>query len=47
MKDKKILAGTKLDSSKILISVSELNDDIEINKYIEAAKNLSLIKIAH
>lgn len=46
MKDKKILAGTKIDDSKILVSVSELNDDSEIDKYIEAAKNLSLSKIA-
>ena len=47
MKSKKILAGTKIDNSKILVSVSELNDEIEINEYINAAKNLSLVKIAH
>lgn len=47
MKDKNILAGIKLDNSKILVSVSELNDEIEINEYVNAAKNLSLVKIAH
>ncbi len=47
MKDKNILAGCKLDNSKILVSVSELNDETEINEYINVAKNLSLTKIAH
>ena len=46
MKEKNILAGLKLDSERILVSVSELNDDIEIDEYINAAQNLSLIRIA-
>ena len=47
MKEKNILAGLKLDSERILVSVSELNDGIEIDEYINAAQNLSLIRIAH
>ena len=46
IKEKNILAGLKLDSERILVSVSELNDDIEIDEYINAAQNLSLIRIA-
>lgn len=46
MKDKKILAGVKIDNSKILVSVNELNDIEEIQKYVETAGNLSLSKIA-
>ena len=46
MKEKNILAGVKLDNSKILVSATELNDETEINKYIEASKNLTLTKIA-
>ncbi len=46
MKSKNILAGCKIDNSKILVSVSELNDEIEINEYVSAAKNLSPIRIA-
>jgi len=46
MKDKNILAGTKIDKSKVLVSVSELNDETEIEKYLNASKNLSLTKIA-
>ncbi len=47
MKEKNILAGLKLDDERILVSVSELNDDVEIDEYIKAAQNLSLIRIAH
>ena len=47
MKNKNILAGTKLNESQILVSVSELNDENEIISYVNAAKNLSLTKIAH
>ena len=46
MKDKNILAGSKIDNSKVLVSVSELNDEAEIDKYISIAKNLSLTRIA-
>ena len=46
MKDKNILAGTKIDNSRVLVSVTELNDEAEIDKYINASKNLSLTKIA-
>lgn len=45
MKEQGILAGIKLDESHILVSSTELNDDIEINEYIAKAKNLSLIRI--
>ena len=45
MKEKGILAGVKLDENHILVSVTELNDDIEINEYVSKAKNLSLIRI--
>ncbi len=46
MKEKNILAGSAIDSSKILVSVSELNDEKEIDCYVNASKNLSLAKIA-
>ncbi len=46
MKSKNILAGTKIDEKRILVGVSELNDDIEIDEYIKAAQKLSLIRIA-
>ena len=46
MKDKNILAGTKIDNSKVLVSVSELNDEVEIDKYLNVAKNLTLTRIA-
>lgn len=46
MKDKNILAGIKLDNSKVLVCATELNDEAEIEKYICASKNLSLTKIA-
>ncbi len=45
MKEKGILAGTKLDNSNILVGVSELNDEEEIEKYVQCAKSLSLIRI--
>lgn len=46
MRDKKILAGVKLNENDILVSVSEINDLSEIDKYVDAAKNLSLAKLA-
>ena len=46
MKEKNILAGIKLDNSKVLVSVTELNDEAEITEYLNASKNLSLAKIA-
>lgn len=45
MKEQGILAGIQLDENNILVSVTELNDDIEINEYITKAKNLSLVRI--
>ena len=45
MKEQGILAGIKLDENNILVSTTELNDDVEINEYISKAKNLSLIRI--
>ena len=45
MKEKNILAGVKLNSSEILVSVSELNSIDELENYIEEAKKLSLIRI--
>ncbi len=46
MKEKDILAGLALDKNNILVSVSELFDDEELEQYIKAAKNLALTKIA-
>jgi len=40
MKEKNILAGIKLDNSKILIAASEYLDDCDIKSYISAAKNI-------
>ena len=37
MEENKILAGIKLDDTKILVSATEMNDDAEIKKYIELA----------
>lgn len=45
MKEKNILSGIKLDEHRILVSVSELNDDDEIENYIQNAKKLSLARI--
>ena len=38
MKNHNILAGTKLSNNNVLVSPTELNDDDEINSYIEAVK---------
>ena len=46
MKEKNILAGSIIDDSRILVAVSELNNEVEIESYIEAAQKLSLIRIA-
>ena len=46
MKENNILAGCKIDEKRILVSVSELNDDVEISEYISSAKKFSLIRIA-
>ena len=46
MKENSILAGCKIDEKRILVSVSELNDDVEISEYISSAKKFSLIRIA-
>lgn len=46
MKEKGILAGLKIDEHRILVSLSELNDELEQEEYIKAAKNLSMVKIA-
>jgi len=46
MKEKNILAGVKKDASRILVCATELNDDEEIESYINAAQKLSLNKIA-
>jgi len=46
MKAVNIQAGIKLDNSKVLVAVTELNDEAEIDSYINASKNLSLAKIA-
>lgn len=45
MKEAKILAGVKLDEQRILVSVSEINTQEEIENYIKNAKKLSLTKI--
>ncbi|MBR5303814.1 MAG: aminomethyl-transferring glycine dehydrogenase subunit GcvPA [Candidatus Gastranaerophilales bacterium] len=45
MKEAKILAGVKLDEQRILVSVSEINTQEEIENYIQNAKKLSLAKI--
>ena len=45
MKQNNILAGTKLDKQRILVSVSELNTKEEIENYITSAKKLALNKI--
>ena len=46
MKESGILAGLKLDEHIILVAVTELNDDVEIEEYINAAQKLSLVRIA-
>ena len=46
MKENNILAGCKIDEKRILVSVSELNDDVEISEYISSAQKFSLIRIA-
>ena len=45
MKQANILAGIKLDEQRILVSVSEINTNKEIQNYIQNAKKLSLAKI--
>ena len=45
LKEENILAGTKLDGQRILVSVSELNTNEEIENYIKFAKKLSLNRI--
>ncbi len=45
MKEQKILAGVKLDEQRILVSVSEVNTDDEMDKYVQNAKKLSLVRI--
>ena len=45
MKEEGILAGVKLDNQKILVSVTEINTDEEIENYIKKAKKLSLNRI--
>lgn len=45
LKEENILAGTKLDNQRILVSVSEINSQEEIEKYVEIAKKLSLTRI--
>ena len=45
MKEKGILAGVKLDEQRILVSVTEMNSEIEIENYIKEAKKLSLARI--
>ena len=45
MKEAKILAGTKLDEQRILVSATEINTKEEIESYIQNAKRLSLAKI--
>ena len=45
MKEEKILAGTKLDENRNLVSVSEINTDDEILNYTNKAKRLSLARI--
>ena len=46
MKQDNILAGTKLDEKRILVCATELNDKDEIEKYVAAAKKLSLQLLA-
>lgn len=45
MKEEKILAGIKLDEQRILVSVSEMNSNEEVEKYLQKAKKLSLNRI--
>jgi len=45
LKEDGILAGAKLDSQRILVSVSEINTDEEIENYAKFAKKLSLNRI--
>ncbi|MBQ4645906.1 MAG: aminomethyl-transferring glycine dehydrogenase subunit GcvPA [Candidatus Gastranaerophilales bacterium] len=45
MKENNILAGIKIDNQRILVSVSEINTEKEIENYIKNAKKLSLNRI--
>ena len=45
MKENNILAGVKIDNQRILVSVSEINTEKEIENYIKNAKKLSLNRI--
>lgn len=45
MKEENILAGIKLDNQRILVSVSEMNSEKEIENYIQNAKKLSLNRV--
>ena len=47
MKENNILAGVKIDEERILVAASELNDEVEIDEYVNFAQKLSLIRIAH